>query len=92
MSEISLLQQIKQIDDMMQYILLIKQETENLNNSISDSVDYLRQNGLRTETADTITHVHMGYIIEQLGFILERMQRCDYTYLQEIKDDLESAL
>ena len=92
MSEISLLQQIKQIDDMMQYISLIHQETESMNKSIFEAVSHLRQNGLRTETADMITQVYMAHINEQLKLMLERMQQSDYAYLQDIKNRLESAL
>lgn len=92
MNEMSIRQQIKQIDDVMQYILLICDEAEKMENSVYDTVAFLRQNGLRTETADMIQQVYMGDIHHKLSSMLSRMKSADYKYLEEIKDDLERIL
>ena len=92
MGEMSLIQQIKQVDDVMQYIILICKEAEDMDRNVSDTVAFLRQNGLRTETADKIKQVYMGTINNILWPMLTRMRKCDYEYLKEIRNNLEIAL
>ena len=91
MSEMSLVQQIHQIENMMDYITLMCKETEYLNKCILETVEYLRQNGLRTETANNIEQVKMGTINAKLDPMLERMMKSDYIWLKELKEDLERA-
>ena len=88
----SLRQQIKQIDDVMQYILLVCNEAENMEKKVSETVTFLRQNGLRTETADIIQQTYMGHIQSKLGEMLNRMKKYDYAYLSDVKADLERLL
>lgn len=92
MSEMSLLQQIKQLENMIDYIKLVRSEAEGLNKYMSDSVSFLRQNGLRTETADKIQQVKMGHINAVIGPMLEEMMKRDYRYLEEVKNNLENAI
>ena len=92
MNEMSLRQQIKQIDDVMQYILLICDEAEQMEKKVLDTIMFLRQNGLRTETADTIQKIYIGNIDSKLGKMLERMRKEDYEYLAGVKADLENIL
>lgn len=88
MSEMSLYQQIHQIDNVMKYIELICKETNNLNKNITNSIVFLRQNGLRKETADKIEHEKMAQINDKLEPMLERMKKEDYVYLRDLRDDL----
>lgn len=88
----SLMQQIKQIEDVMQYILLVCNEAENIEKKVSDTVVFLRQNGLRTETADMIQQTYMGHIQSKLSEMLYRMKKFDYAYLSDVKANLESSL
>ena len=88
----SLRLQIKQIDDVMQYILLICNEADKMEKKVSDTVKFLRQNGLRTETADIIQQTYMGHIHYKLGDMLNRMRKFDYEYLAGVKADLEKSL
>ena len=92
MNEMSLRQQIKQIDDVMQYILLICDEAEQMEKKVSDTVMFLRKNGLRTETADKIQKIYIRNIDSKLGAMLERMRKEDYEYLAGVKADLEALL
>ena len=92
MDEMSLRQQIKQIDDVMQYILLICDEANQMEKKVSDTIMFLRKNGLRTETADTIQKIYIGIIDSKLGKMLERMRKEDYEYLAGVKADLENIL
>lgn len=92
MDEMSLRQQIKQIDDVMQYILLICEEANQMEKKVSDTIMFLRKNGLRTETADTIQKIYIGNIDSKLGKMLERMRKEDYEYLAGVKADLENIL
>lgn len=92
MDEMSLRQQIKQIDDVMQYILLICDEANQMEKKVSDTIMFLRKNGLRTETADTIQKIYIGNIDSKLGKMLERMRKEDYEYLAGVKADLENIL
>ena len=92
MNEMSLRQQIKQIDDVMQYILLICDEANQMENKVSDTVMFLRKNGLRTETADKIQKIYIRNIDSKLGEMLERMRKEDYEYLAGVKADLEALL
>lgn len=91
MDEMSLRQQIKQIDDVMQYILLICDEAEQMEKKVLDTIMFLRQNGLRTETADEIQKKHRN-IDSKLGKMLERMRKEEYEYLAGVKADLENIL
>lgn len=88
----SLRQQIKQIDDVMQYILLVCNEAQNMERNVSDTVTFLRQKGLRTETADMIQQVFLGHISYELELMLNRMSKRDYIYLSNVKNNLEQAL
>lgn len=88
----SLRQQIKQIDDVMQYVLLICNEADKMEKKVSETILFLRQNGLRTETADTIQQKYMGHIQYKLSNMLNRMRKFDYEYLAGIKADLEKSL
>ena len=92
MDEMSLRQQIKQIDDVMQYILLICDEANQMEKKVSDTIMFLRKNGLRTETADTIQKIYIGNIDSKLGKMLERMRKEDNEYLAGVKADLENIL
>lgn len=92
MSEMSLWQQIKQIEDMIQYIKLICDDAKILNENISNKVSYLRQNGLRTETADFIQQVYMGTINDKLKKMSDRLKDCDLRFLEDEKRDLETAI
>lgn len=88
----SIRQQIKQIDDVMRYISLICDEANQMEKKILDTVTFLRQNGLRTETADKIQKNYIRNIDSKLGAMLERMRKEDYEYLAEVKADLEKIL
>lgn len=88
----SLMQQIKQIDVVMQYISLVCDEANKMEQKVSDTVAFLRQNGLRTETADFIQQVYMAEIRRKLGGLLKRMNDYDYVYLSDVKADLERLL
>lgn len=92
MDEMSLRQQIKQIDDVMQYIQLICDEADQMEKKVLDTIMFLRQNGLRTETADEIQKKHIRNIDSKLGKMLERMRKEDYEYLAGVKADLEKIL
>lgn len=88
----SLRLQIKKIDDVIQYISNVRDEANNMEKNVSDTVAFLRQNGLRTETADFIQQVYMGEIRRILGDMIQRMKDRDYTYLSNVKADLERSL
>ena len=90
MSEMSLYQQIHQIENIIQYLNLIKDDLKKLNSIMSDKVTYLRQNGLRTETADRIQQGYLGNINDRMNFLFKQMENDD-NFLNDLKKDLLNA-
>lgn len=91
MSEMSLYQQVHQIENMMQYIDLVSEEAIRMCESVVGQVVYLRQNGLRTETADMIERTHLANINDILEPMLHRMNVRDKSFLDEVREDLIRA-
>ena len=93
MSEISLIQQIKQVQVLKDYIDLCVDELENLNSEMSRWLSYLRAVGLTKEFADQFEdHLYMGTVYAMLKDMTERMKEDDYRYLDEVQNKLEDAL
>lgn len=93
MSEISLIQQIKQVQVLKDYINLCVYEMENLNSEMSRWLSYLRESGLTKEFADQFEdHLYMGTVYAMLKDLTERMKEDDYRYLDEVQNKLEDAL
>ena len=93
MSEISIRQQIIQIENLKQYIDLCTYEVQKLSDDVRDSLKYLREEGLTEEYADAIEgHMYMGHVYNELDKLISRMRRDDYRFLDEVQKELEETL
>lgn len=93
MSEISLRQQIKQIENLKQYIDLCTYEVQKLRDDVGDSLRHLREEGLTKEYADAFEgHIYMGHVYGELDKLIDRMRKEDYRYLDEVQNKLEDSL
>jgi len=92
MNEMSLYEEIKQIDYILEYIDLIGKESKRMSQEISDIVTSLRQDGLRVETADLLRQVYMGTLEDKIDGMMQRMHNEDMVYLEGVKEDLNRAL
>ena len=88
----SLYEEIKQIDYILEYIDLIGKEAKRMNQEISDIITSLRQDGLRVETADMLHQVYMGTLEDKIDSMIQRMRNKDVVYLEGVKEDLNRAL
>ena len=91
MSEMSLQEQVRAIDEVISYFDQVKSDINYLNDEVENILAFLRQNGLRTEIADMVKSRYMGHINHELGVMLKRMETQDKTYLNEVKGRLVSA-
>lgn len=93
MSEMSLTQQILLIKEMKEYILLVASEADNMRDELTTTIDYLRQQGLPSEVADTFFGpFYMGHVYKELDALLERMLQNDYRYLDDKQQQFERLL
>lgn len=93
MSEISIRQQIKQIENLKQYIDLCAFEVQKLSDDVRDSLRHLREEGLTKEYADAFEgHMYMGHVYGELDKLIDRMRKEDYRYLDEVQNKLEESL
>ena len=91
MSEMSLQEQIKAVDEIIEYFEQIKRDINHLNEEVENNLTFLRQNGLRTEIADIVKSVYMGNIDHELKLMLNKMENQDKVYLCEVKERLIRA-
>lgn len=93
MSEVSLIQQIKQVQSLMDYIKLCVLDMEELNTDMSKWINLLRQDGLTLEFANQFEGVmYMGQVYIMLNAMADRICENDYRYLSDVKEKLESML
>lgn len=92
MNGVSLNEQLKETEKILEYINQICQETNALNQKIPDIIQLFRQNGLRSETADMLMKKHWTHITHVLDSVLMRMQQQDYKYWENVRDDLKRIL
>lgn len=92
MSEMSLAQQKKQINNMLAYINLVCDDTKMMKNRVSSIVEHLRQDGLRAETADKIVNTYLVKVDNLLKPMIERMKKEDTRYLTQVMDNLNKAM
>jgi len=91
MSEMSLHEQIKAIDDVIESFGQVERDINYLNEKVSDVLTYLQQNGLRTEITEMVNSKHMGHVNNELGNMLVQMNNCDKRYLSDVKERLMRA-
>lgn len=92
MSEMSLYEQIKAINEMIQYIEeTLPTDIRCLNDEVEDAVMAFRQNG-RTDIADHIKGKHLANVNQNFEELLDNLRRRDLDYLCSIKEKLEQAL
>lgn len=93
MSEISLIQQIKQVQVLKDYINLCVDELEDLNSEMSRWLACLSEEGLTTEFAEHFKDdLYMGKVYAMLKDLTDRMRLEDYRYLDGVQNYLEDAL
>lgn len=91
MSEMSLQEQIKAIDDVIECFGQVERDINYLNEKVSDVLTYFRQNGLRTEITEMVNSKYMGHVNNELGNMLVQMNNCDKRYLSDVKERLMRA-
>lgn len=91
MSEMSLQEQIRAIDDVIESFGQVERDINYLNEKVSDVLTYLRQNGLRTEITEMVNSKYMGHVNNELGNMLVQMNNCDKRYLSDVKERLMRA-
>ena len=87
----SLHEQITAIDEVIEYIGQVERDLNYLNEKVSNTLAYLRQNGLRTEITEMVKSVKMGHVNNELGNMLVQMNNCDKRYLNDVKERLTRA-
>lgn len=93
MSEISIRQQIKQIENLKQYIALCTYEVQKLRDDVGASLRGLRKEGLALEYADAFEgHMYLGHVFGELDKLTSRMRGDDYRFLDEVQKKLEETL
>ena len=93
MEETSLIQQIKTIEEMKQYILQVVSDVKNMRDELTTIIKYLRQEGLPPEVADGFMGpLYMGHVNKELDELLDRMHHADYGYLDDVQQKLEDIL
>lgn len=91
MSEMNIQEQIKAIDEVMEYMDQVKRDITYLNEKVSEKLAYLRQNGLRTEFTELVNSKYMGHINDELGKVMDNMEYGDKQYLIRVKEHLVRA-
>lgn len=92
MSEMSLIEQIKAIDAMIQYIeITLPGDINRVNEEAEAAVRFFRQNG-RTDLADQGVAPRLSAINMKLEELMMKLKTFDLEYLNTIRDDLYNAL
>lgn len=92
MSEMSLFEQIKAIDAMIDYIeKTLPGAIKIINEDAESAVRFFRQNG-RTDLADEGVIPRLSDINAKLEKLMEKMNKQDLVYLYEFRNDLYRAL
>lgn len=93
MSEVSLIQQIKNVQGLRDYIKLSVDEVDSLNTEMDKWVTFLRQEGMTMEIADKFEGpMYMGQVFKMLDELKTRISEEDYRYLSEVQRKLEESL
>lgn len=90
MSEMSLRQQIEQIKQLKQYLYEITRTANEVEQELEDKLIYVRQTGMRTETADKMEQKYLKDIsekMEQLKIIMRNEER----FLIGLEEELETT-
>ena len=91
MSEMSLQEQIKAIDDVIECFGQVERDINYLNEKVSDILTYLRQNGLRTEITEMVNSKYMGHVNNEFGCMLNQINNFDKPYLTDVREHLMRA-
>lgn len=93
MSEMSLIHQLKLIEEMKQYNLRVVSDVKNMRDELNRTIKYLRQEGLPPEVVDGFMGpLYMGHVNKELDELLDRMHHADYRYLDDVQQKLEDIL
>lgn len=88
MSEMSLRQQIEQIEQLQRYLLEFCREFNVMEKELDDRIRYIRQTGMRTETADKMQDKYLREITKRKEE-LDEIMHAEYRYLTELKERFE---
>ncbi len=91
MNEMSLQEQIKAIDDVIECLGQVQSDINSLNEKVSDILICLRQNGLRTEITEMVNSKYMGHVNHELGCMLNQINNFDKPYLSDVREHLMRA-
>ena len=92
MSEMSLIEQIKAIEAMIQYIeITLPGDINRVNEEAESAAIFFRQNG-RTDLADQGVAPRMAAINTKLEDLMMKLNKVDLDYLNTIRNDLYKAL
>ena len=89
MSEMSLRQQIEQIEQLRKNLYEILREFNEMETKLNDRIRYIRQTGMRTETADKMQDKYLREITEKRDKLCEIMS-AEERFLIDLEEELKT--
>lgn len=84
--------QIKRINDVTDYLKLIRNNTEKAQYQTKLKLEQLQKDGLAIETIDWLNHNYLKPIFNTLDNINRRIETQDLVYLNDVKGFLLEAM
>lgn len=83
MNEKSLFLQIREIENLIQYITLVNHEVKDINNHINENIEYLRRNDLPMEIADKLQEEFLE-VNDKMEELIRFQSNDSISYLEDV--------
>lgn len=83
MNENSLFLQIREIENLIQYITLVNHEVKDINNHINENIEYLRRNDLPMEIADKLQEEFLE-VNDKMEELIRFQSNDSISYLEDV--------
>lgn len=92
MSEMSLKEQIKCLEDMIQYLRDFSKKMDDTMHGLNNDIEYLRANGFSVETEETYRKGYYQPVKDKVDMVVSNINTIHRDYLERVKDRLERAV
>ena len=92
MSEMSLKEQIKCLEDMIQYLGDFSKKMDDTMHGLNNDIEYLRANGFSVETEVTYRKEYYQPVKGKVDMVVSNINTRHRDYLERVKDRLERAV
>lgn len=94
MNEMSLAQQLKQIEELESYLHTVMNGADKLDYEVNSYISYLQKDGLEYKEIceGLMNDFHMGQVNKELKDLLEKIKKSDLIFLENVRENIQNAM